>query len=211
VSTSRIEQCPVAYLRDSAEIFAGFDLNEDLRRAIVDAPRQKFTPLGEVWCETLGNTIPVGIKKRGTHIEPDRALDEIAIAEALLRGDGSLRTAIPLFTIGLTDGSRTVGILTEDFSHNGTQVCEEDKHRVSPFAKNAQDMPTGFHKQIYEALQGNIYAEALGHMSSIVCGRTVLIDFNEIAFIDRGSVRDIRETVEEYRDIAFAQIAGDIS
>ncbi|MBP9761754.1 hypothetical protein KBD11_01665, partial [Candidatus Saccharibacteria bacterium] len=62
VSASRIEQCPVGYLRDSAEIFAGFDLNEDLRRAIGDAPYQEFTPLGDIWCETLGDVVPVGIK-----------------------------------------------------------------------------------------------------------------------------------------------------
>jgi hypothetical protein len=182
-----------------------------LRRAINDAPYQEFTPLGDAWCETLGDVVPVGVKKRGTFVAPDRALDEIAIAEALLRRDESLRSAIPLFTIGLPDGSRTVGILTEDFSQNGTQACEEDKHRVSSYARSAQDMPTDFHRKVYEALEGNIYAEALGHMSSIVCGRTVLIDFNEIAFTDRGNVRDIRQAVEEYRHIAFAQVPGDLS
>ncbi len=211
MSVSRIEQCPVGYLRDSAEIFAGFDLNPDLQRAIADAPYQEFTPLGDIWCETLGDVVPVGIKKRGTFVSPDRALDEIAIAEALLRRDEGLRSAIPLFTMGLTDGSRTVGILTEDFSQNGQHIVEEDKHRVPVFSRSAQDMPTDFHSRVYEALRGNIYAEAFGHMSSLVCGRTVLIDFNEIAFTDRGEVGEIRKIVTDYRDIAFAQVADDLS
>jgi hypothetical protein len=197
----KAEQCSVEYLRDSARIVAGLSVDGGLTAAIRNAPYKEFTPLGKVWCATLDNDVFVGVKRK-IFADPNRPLNEIAIAETLIRNDPSLRSALPLFTLGINDDKGIFGVLTEDFSQNGKLEVEEDKHSLGEYP-SLKDMPTDLHRRVYEALRGNIYPEALRHMSSLVCGRSVLIDFNEIAYTDQGDTKDIYKEIKEFKHLAF--------
>lgn len=172
---------------------------------IVNAPTRKYTPIGELWCDQLECGIFVGIKKR-MEVSSDRPLHEVAVAEALLRGDPNLRRAIPCFTIGVVDKNGPIGLLTEDFSANGLYDLEESVTKIPVFAHGPQDIPEGFHRQVFEAIGGQVYANAFGRMAAVVCRKSVLIDFDEIVQDDHASVREIYAEAEKFRDLAFVSM-----
>lgn len=204
IDPRRIEQCPVEYLRDSAVIANSLCLDRvDIIRTCVSSEPGIFQSLGSIYSQMLEADIPVGVKMRSNGGE--RVLEEIAIAEELIRKDPSLRLNLPLFVIGLRISGRPAAILTEDFSEDGRFIVEEDRRRIRPL-KEADEMPTEIHRRVYSALQGNIVNnEAIGHMTSVVCGRTLLIDFNDIAMPDPyyGDLRELRQEVDQFQDIAF--------
>lgn len=194
-----IAQCRVGYLSDTAQIVDGIDFDYDLQTAILNAPEGQFTPLGRVACELLGTEIFIGIKKRG---DERRALREIAIAETLIRANPELRSALPLFAACATSFDNPIGVLTEDFSEGGLVKVEEDKHRVRPFTP-PWDLPTEFHKRVSEALGGIFCAEAFGHMSAVLEDKTVLVDFDDIAYLEDLKVM---EEVLVYAELANAVV-----
>lgn len=207
-----LAECSVEYLNDSAEIAAGLNIDEGLWRAMRDAPSRQFTPLGNVWCGTLGSEIPIGIKKRGTRTRPERPLDEIAIAETLIRNDPTLRSHLPSFVIGVSGvglsgrttpgGLHLLGILTEDFSRGGALEIKEDTNHEYEYWCNTGE--PNLHQRVRKALGGVVYGEAFSHMSAIVpLLGPVLIDFNEITFTDRDPVRDVRLEVARFENSAF--------
>jgi hypothetical protein len=200
-------ECPVGYLRDSVEIVSSLAFNGTLQQNILRAVPEEFTPLGAFYCDALGDELFIGIKKRN-RFKVERPVHEIAIAETLLRGDAALGTNLPIFTVGITDGDQFIGTLTEDFSQNGRyDLWGERVVRVPIFCRNPAEIHSELHRQVYRALNGNICPEPFGHMSALVLDRSVIIDFDEIAYFDREPVEQVMEQVNPYRHFAYIALS----
>lgn len=173
----------ISYSAESGQIYDSLALTDVVKKAMLDAPGRQFTPLGYVYCDSYGAELPLGIKKRGYGLE--RVQRELAVADLLVSsGVSGLALGLPTFTIGISYNNLPVGILTEDFTENNSVELHEERFSIPPLGFTRESMPTRLHTQVYDALKGNIYAEALGHMTGLVSSRRVLFDFDDIGFTD---------------------------
>ncbi len=214
--SSLIDKSEILYLQNSTEIATSLVLNEAVQTDIIRAPKGQLTRLGSVSCQALGEDIFISVKKYKVRNRPDRILDEIAVAETLLRNDepdGMLCASLPRFTIGLSLFGQPYAILTEDFSEASKFFLINDRVELPEYIEDETDIPTEMHRRIFRALQGNIYPPALGNMTAIVAEdqRRVLIELGHVAYVDSMETGEIRDRLESYRELARIEIDSDLS
>lgn len=187
------------YSRDCLDVFDLLELGDAATQALLEARHGKFTPLGDVLL--MGEPVAAGIKRRSTSAKGgaiDRVARELYLADRLLTAFPARSANLPLFTypvVNPTDG-RNIGILTEDFTRGGTRVLDETSNDFGRYSRaKREDVPEGLHRDVYDALNGNVYGEAFRHMIGFVFDREVLIDYDDVAYPPDDVLDEYRELI----------------
>ncbi len=168
--------------RESFEMLALDSLSQDVTARILEVSTATFTPLGGI---ALGGDpdliVYAGLKTR----QPDsvkRVAQELFLGDQLLLHREGRVNSLPLFTLPVAGtGGDDLGILTEDFTQDGTKKLDEQYLQFSGIGVERERVPEGLYSDVYDALGGNVYSEAFGHMMGWVGHHEVLVDFDDVA------------------------------
>ncbi|MEO6761019.1 MAG: hypothetical protein ABI220_01420 [Candidatus Saccharimonadales bacterium] len=192
------------YTHESNKVVDSLLITEDLKKSILNAPRGKFTSLGYVESRLDGIVLPIGIKKRGDSL---RTIRELAVADCFVdSGSISLAAALPIFSIGVTYDGSAVGVLTEDFTRNNTAKLIEDRYMIPGLGLSRSSMPSEIHMDMYDALGGVVYPEAMNHTTAVVEGRAAIIDYDDIGYNDTEPLRRFFEFLMQHSDLTVRDI-----
>lgn len=204
-ASSSLEDIPVEYLRQSVAIVTD-TIDQDLIDSIREARPGAFTPLGKRTSDVAGGELYLGINKYGVlPSQPERHLAEIATAETLIQRNPTLRPHLPAFTLGVMDGNKSMGILTEDFTNNRTVPLDE---RL-PSESQMPGVPTRaaeLNSRIVAALEGKVNHYALDRAFGATCGRLVLFNFGDIA-LSPNTIQPALTQVRERHTLARVDIS----
>ena len=173
-----------SYSSECLEFFDLLEIDNLTIERIRTAEDSVFTPLGNI--SIMGEPIAAGIKKRHPRETKSRVARELYLADQLLAAFPERSSALPLFTYAVRDEEKGkyAGILTEDFTRNGTRVLDEIRIHFSLASRlhgRRQDAPEGLHRDVYDALNGDVYPEAFRHMTGRLLDHEVLVDFDNVA------------------------------
>jgi hypothetical protein len=188
------------YSEACADAFEMLDQSEELLERIRNARSrefimQPFVPIGEVALGGDDMMVYAGVKNRGFS-SVKRVAEEMHVGDLLLAHKPELVDALPTFSLPIEHWDRDSGILTEDFTQNGrVQLAERYEHFQGIRRIHRFDVPEGLYQDVYDALEGRVYAEAFGHMMGWVGHREVLVDFNDIAHPSQSEI-------DKYSEIA---------
>jgi hypothetical protein len=196
---------PVEYLQHSAALVTDI-VDQDMIDAIRDAQPGAFTPLGSRSSDVAGGEIFLGIKKYNSlSYQPERHLADIATAETLIRRNATLRLHLPAFTLGVSDGNRPMGVLTEDFTRNHTVALDE--HLPSePQLPGIPSRAADLNSRIISALEGRVNHYALDRAFGAACDRLVLINFGDLA-LSPSTIQPALSQVRERHTLARLDIS----
>lgn len=124
-----------------------------------------------------------------------RVASELYFLDKLLKAFPKHSSSAPMFTYAVRIGEDEGGILTEDFTRGGTRCLTEFNERFGSFV-HRQDLPEGLYRDTFDALDGQVYAEAFGHMLGFVFDKEVLIDFNDVAYPEDSALEPYRLLVD---------------
>lgn len=190
------------YAEACKEAFELIEVDEKLTSKIREASPSEFTPIGTVALGGDDFAVHAGIKRRiAVHYTSvaERVAREILVGDELLTHKPQRVQSLPAFVIPVFEkDGKSVGILTEDFTEGGIQHLEEDYWRFGTFRTERKDIPEGLTLDVYDALEGQVYMEALGHTQGRVgsSGVEVLIDFDEVP--DNSIVKEKIGPYEEF-------------
>ncbi|MBP7807174.1 hypothetical protein KA047_01620 [Candidatus Saccharibacteria bacterium] len=186
------------YSEACSDAFSMLALSPEVAHRIlgVDPTQSEFTPIGQVALGGDDMLIHAGLKTTSYDCITRVAL-EMQVGDRLLRYQPSRFDSLPLFTLPAanTDGE-TVGILTEDYTQEGTLELVERRHRFRPFNIRRHEVPEGLYLDVYDSFEGRVYSEAFGHMMGWVGHREVMVDFDDIAFPDQAELVGYVELAE---------------
>ena len=183
-----------AYSRDCIDALAAVEIDTVATERILAARFGHFTAVGNI--QIMGEPVAAGVKRRSFSREQEqRVAKELYFADKLLAMFPYRSSSLPLFTFAVEskDGD-CIGILTEDFTHDGTRTLLEERNDFGWSGNRSRDaVPEGLHRDVYDALNGSVYNEAFRHKIGFAFDREVLIDYDDVAYPSKSDLATYTE------------------
>lgn len=186
------------YSQACKDAFDLINLSTEAVQRILDVPyiSSSFTPIGEIALGGNDTLVYAGLKTR-TFDTRRRVAEELYVGDVLLNHCPERVSSLPIFTLpAVNQKGRKLGILTEDFTQDGTHELKEHRVWFPPRGIDKEDVPEGLYTDVYKAFDGCVYSEAFGHMLGTIGSTEVMIDFNEIAYPSSKKLEKYEEFVE---------------